>query len=108
MNAYASLSKDQAQQLAERLSWRYGPDRAREIVEGRDGVANRDLRLWARCGGTIKPKAESKTETFARIVRLYEQGVEVEHLAERFGYHVNVIDLILTRGGYPGYHGRRA
>lgn len=36
--------------LQDRLSWRYGPQRAALIVAGEDEAANRDLAAWRQFG----------------------------------------------------------
>lgn len=36
--------------LQDRLSWRYGPDRAALIVSGGDEASNRDLAAWRQFG----------------------------------------------------------
>lgn len=37
-------------QTAARLSWRYGPQRAAEILAGNDPEANADLAAWRKLG----------------------------------------------------------
>jgi len=37
-------------QLSERLAWRHGPERAEQILAGRDPEANADLAAWRNLG----------------------------------------------------------
>lgn len=44
------LQQDREAATARRLAWRYGPDRAGEILAGRDHEANADLGRWLTLG----------------------------------------------------------
>lgn len=45
--------------LEDRLRWAHGPERAREIMAGKDAAANADLKAWKNLGRPVT-KAGSK------------------------------------------------
>lgn len=102
MSLYANLTQAQRADITARLVNCYGADRAALILAGHDSKANRDHRRWRGIGGEayVKPQVETASQRHARIVRLYEQGVEPEHLAERFSLSRREVDRVLQNGGY--------